>query len=102
MNAFQRGGQCNVPCNTPVRHCGREQESLRSGEDRRTPFSLPPNVIHNLLANVTRTTQSDIADPVAYAQGGFGGQNQEVEPFDFSGSGSVWVQQRFQISVQFR
>ena len=28
--------------------------------------------------------------------------NQRVEPFNFSGSGSVWVQQRFQISVQFR
>ena len=28
--------------------------------------------------------------------------HQGVEPFDFSGSGSVWVQQRFQISVQFR
>ena len=25
-----------------------------------------------------------------------------VKPFDFSGSGLVWVQQRFQISVQFR
>ena len=24
------------------------------------------------------------------------------EPFDFSGSGSVWVLQRFQISLQFR
>ena len=28
--------------------------------------------------------------------------NQGVEPLNFSGSGSVWVQQRFQISVQFR
>ena len=27
---------------------------------------------------------------------------QGVEPYHFSGSGSVWVQQRFQISVQFR
>ena len=27
---------------------------------------------------------------------------QGVEPFNFSGSGSIWVQQRFQISVQFR
>ena len=27
---------------------------------------------------------------------------QGVEPFDFTGSGSVWVEQLFQISVQFR
>ena len=29
-------------------------------------------------------------------------RNQRVEPFSYSGSGSVWVQQPFQISVQFR
>ena len=28
--------------------------------------------------------------------------NQGVEPFNFSGSGSVWIHQQFQISVQFR
>ena len=28
--------------------------------------------------------------------------HQGVEPFNFFGSGSVWVQQRFQILVQFR
>ena len=31
-----------------------------------------------------------------------GTRKQGVEQFNFSGSGSIWVQQRFQISVQFR
>ena len=38
-------------------------------------------------------TNDSLNSYVNYTQG--------VEPFDFSGSGSVWVQQRFQISVQF-